>query len=608
VTHSDREFWLFLSFVNSKKGESTMKRLLAPLLAVLLGASAFGQAGHVAVHHAPIEKGPKGFAKPHAVTVSQPGKPDFKFMVVDREQLRIKDAKKAKALDAQTAKKLNLPVTPTVVDWTQGGKVPLPILGNDTYGDCYPAAACHLFTVITAAVAQDPSLGVTFSQAALIAWYLQVSGGDNGTSDSDIFPAIKAGFIPPNGANKVLDVLVVDPTNPQLRKDMMFRFGPPLYTCCLRTTWEANPNAGATWTNDGQLDPQAGHAMLLDKQNANNDVGSEMWGLNPEVTITDAGLQSSDPEIAFTFSMQWFNKSGYTPSGIYYSDAVAAWKAAGGDTSQFPANPFPAPNPNPPTPPTPVVTGSGFTFDSSAKVLNVTDSTIQIQANGVPVTPAPAPTGPITVKGPNGDTITLPTGWTVQTVSKPTPDAGAAANWLVIVFDSFAIEQAVVAGNQTAIETALQKLIADLQLPATEAAKLKAVIFEYAKSKQPKQPPPIVPPKTTSIDRIEKMLAAVEGEQNTTSAALEKQIATIEGKLNRVTKQPVWVNIRCAADAEVVINGEVQTEKGVLRHFKTDLLDHGKSYELDVHITRPNGFYKHKSIPMSPGQVINIES
>lgn len=95
------------------------------------------------------------------------------------------------------------------------------------------------------------------------------------------------------------------------------------------------------------------------------------WGLNPPVRLTQAGLESSDPEIIVCFSFEWFDpKTGYAPNGLHYVELASVWQQLGG--RQLPANPYPPPvgpnppvPPTPPTPPTPPVpptpSGDGFT-------------------------------------------------------------------------------------------------------------------------------------------------------------------------------------------------------------------------------------------------------
>jgi hypothetical protein len=135
------------------------------------------------------------------------------------------------------------------------------------------------------------------------------------------------------------------------------------------TGWEANIQPGMIWDAGTPVDPNAGHAIILDTYDAAKKVyGLETWGLKPEVVLTQAGLEASQPELIVHFSLEWFNPQGKTPNGDSYEDMAALWVSLGG--RQLPPSPFGPPvPPTPPVPPIPPVPpvpvppapGGGFT-------------------------------------------------------------------------------------------------------------------------------------------------------------------------------------------------------------------------------------------------------
>jgi hypothetical protein len=236
-----------------------------------------------------------------------------------------------------------IPTPPAAVDWSRGRTIPYPILGNDREGDCYLCDALHCIQTWTG----NNGTPASFGTAAVLSLYHQMSGGDNGLSDADVFPRWKSsGFF----GHKILDEMSVDPRDDAAIRLGLYLFGGGSYTASLLDTWQRNIHDGATWGDDGIPDPTAGHAMHLSGYTpaAYQD---ETWGLR--VNLTPAGLKESDPEVTVQFSLEWFNSHGYAPNGLHYVDLAALWHQLGG--AALPASPFPppvAPDPSP-APPTP---------------------------------------------------------------------------------------------------------------------------------------------------------------------------------------------------------------------------------------------------------------
>ena len=243
-----------------------------------------------------------------------------------------------------TAKRV---VVPASFSWSGNGNLKFPVLGNDQVGDCYYAAACHGSQTWTGNAGTE----CVFDESAVIARYLAISGGDNGLSDSDIFPEWKGGIVGPNGPHKILDDMTVLPGDDNATALAMYAFCGLIFTASLLGSWLNNASPGAIWDANGRPDPSAGHAMFLTGKEPNGNYELQTWGFSPCVNLTPAGLKAADPELVACFSLDMFNAAGLSPAGQTYEEAAALWNACGGNVlppSPFP--PTPIPPPNPPTP------------------------------------------------------------------------------------------------------------------------------------------------------------------------------------------------------------------------------------------------------------------
>lgn len=293
--------------------------------------------------------------------------------LVPRDKMRAKAGTRSLTIPRHSKTILaTLPIPPPTFDWTKGDTVAFPILGNDQYGDCYYAAMCHLAQTYAAMVGTP----VTFDVNKVVARYKKLSGGDNGLSDSDVLGSnhngeFYGGIVGPSGPHKILDHLLVDPSDAQAVDLAMWAFGGVMYTASLCNEWVANPKPGQVW-DKGHANPNYGHAIVLNGKNADLSRKLQTWAFNPPIRHTQAGLESSDPEVIVCFSMEWFDPTtGKAPNGMSYDDLSALWKTLGG--RQMPPSPFAPPAPTPPTPvppvpvppgpnpPVPPIPGQGFT-------------------------------------------------------------------------------------------------------------------------------------------------------------------------------------------------------------------------------------------------------
>lgn len=293
------------------------------------------------------------------------------LVFVDREQLRRTSGYRMVFPTVQGLVGAPLPAPPATVDWTKNNSLNLPILGNDRYGDCFYCAVVHAVQVWTGSVGTEAQ----FSSSDVVRRYLQLSPRDGGLSDEQVFPEWKAGVIGPNGPHKILDDMIVTPTDRATAKLAAYLFGGLIYTAALSSSWKNNIGPGVTW-DVGRPNRNLGHAMFI----SGVDAGTykvQTWGLNPPVNLTFAGLESCDPELVACFSLDWFDpKTGLAPNGYHYDELAAFWAQLGG--KPLPPSPFPpkpAPQPAPPLPPAPAPTSAftlSFAVDPVTSTITVT--------------------------------------------------------------------------------------------------------------------------------------------------------------------------------------------------------------------------------------------
>jgi len=266
--------------------------------------------------------------------VNIPGVGDV--VLVDREQLRFtthgRQASIPRHLRAMLA---NIPPNPAVFDWSKGETIKFPTLGNDRYGDCYLVDILHWIQAMTGNATGTQS---QFDLQAVIQKYLQMSPGDNGLDDGQIFPAWKSGLF----GHKILDEMTINPADTATMALCMWGWCGLSWTCALPKGWANNARPGATWgPNSGP--PVGGHAMYQSGCNFKGGYDARTWGISPPINVTHAGLMSADPEVVVAFSLDMFNVNGVAPCGASYDQLAALWVQLGG--KHLPPNPFPPAQP-----------------------------------------------------------------------------------------------------------------------------------------------------------------------------------------------------------------------------------------------------------------------
>lgn len=273
--------------------------------------------------------------------------PGFRF--VQRDSLRGKSAPDRfyhYGLTTETA--LSLPAPPPSFDWSLNRKIKFPLDGNDRYGDCFMAAICHASNAMTGVVTGTPD---AFDQAAIIAAYLKLSGGDNGLNTDQVMPYWRNGIL--GGPHKIWDFMQVSATNPYAQLLAGWQNGGLIFTAALPDAWVANPHPGAAWDSGPgvQSNPNNGHAMYISGKNLDGSLNVETWGFDQPIKLTPAGLALCDPELFCVASPDWFDSNGKSPTGIDYATYATVWRQEGG--GMLP-NITPAPSPTPTPTPKPV--------------------------------------------------------------------------------------------------------------------------------------------------------------------------------------------------------------------------------------------------------------
>jgi hypothetical protein len=377
--------------------------------------------------------------KDKTVIVPAPNVPGGKVVLVPRDQLRagpgVKTARLPRGIRA-AAESNQIPV-PATWDWTKNNTIKMPIYGNNQYGDCYYVAPVKVFQMWNGMNGKE----LLFDTNAIVRRYLQLSGGDNGLSDSDVFPEVKAGIVGPNGPHKMLDVLIVPSTDNTALDLTEWAFGPHMFTF---TVYSNFMNVGpGTVLNGNTGGVQGGHAVAISGKTADGKRKLETWGIQPSVLITDNWVRGVDPEFIACFSLEWFNSEGYAPNGEHYTTLAPLWESLGG--KRLPASPFPPPKKPGPTAEL-TADHSAVTAGEAVKLTWKTEGATSVTLDGKPVAASgtlsltPQQTTSYTLVA-NGEAGTTPATATVTVTVNgppPIPFAGTLAqvvNGETIAFD-----------------------------------------------------------------------------------------------------------------------------------------------------------------------------
>ena len=262
-----------------------------------------------------------------------------------------RDVMRRKSPMAKATLPSSIPTTVLPVDCTGNATVSAPMLGNSQYGDCGSVQCAHVDGIRTYGQGKAGFTQMSCDQSALIAQYLKISGGDNGTDEdmlvgsSGIWMTGLAG----DPTAVIVDHLDVDITNIPLRNYCVDQF----YAVCM--AWSVPDDVlsrfttGVQFLNADTPNPANGHFTPFADIDADGNVRVWTWG--SWFLAGEAFLASVDPECFVTFSALQFNKAtGLDSHGRHVADQAAKWVALGGSAAavaavvaQFPAKSTAAP-------------------------------------------------------------------------------------------------------------------------------------------------------------------------------------------------------------------------------------------------------------------------
>jgi hypothetical protein len=275
---------------------------------------------------------------------------------------------------ARASLPVSVPATTLPVDNTGNATVSCPMLGNDQYGVCGPVMMAHMSEIRTFGQGKTGFTEIAINQAALIAQYEQVSGGDNGTDEdmlvgSSGIATAAGGGLAGDATNIVVDHLDVDVTDAALTQYCHDWFYGVHMAWSVPDAVLQNFSQGEVFAGAATPDPDNGHFTPLSDVGGPSSVAADgtnvsgfyrLWTWGAWCWVSPAFVASVQPQSFVTFSPLQFSKAtGYDSHGRHVSDVAAAWVSIGGNSAivlavvaQFPPKAAP-PSPSPP-PPVPV--------------------------------------------------------------------------------------------------------------------------------------------------------------------------------------------------------------------------------------------------------------
>ena len=261
----------------------------------------------------------------------------------DRASMRGNDKAVHFKLEAGKKNAVQLPI-----DWVK--TIPFPMDLNDTYGDCYYAAGCHMDNLWTGNAGTESQ----FSLSAIKSRYFALSGGDNGLGDSDMQGEMMNRYLADLPAAKIISWANVDPNNAEAVQTAIQRYGCVAFTFVVANNWINNSDTGAVWDASTFRANNNGHAVVLGGVDKDGKYKLLTWGTY--MWITPAGVRVCDPGAWAAFSVRWFDSHGYAPNKMHITELAKQWKAdTGKEIPEGVVNAFPPPGDVPPPvpPPTP---------------------------------------------------------------------------------------------------------------------------------------------------------------------------------------------------------------------------------------------------------------
>jgi hypothetical protein len=241
--------------------------------------------------------------------------PRLGFSVKFQDRQPMKQGHPAQAFQLPAA----FPPIQLPVDWTKNNTLAFPLDGNDQYGDCMYAAACHADQTFTGNSGTESSFNVN----TIIQDYLQLSPADSGLNEGQIIGAWSQGLANTPAAN-ISTHLNIDPTNAAAAQAAIYLFGGIQFMLAVPDTWYNSFATGAVWDAPATPDPTKGHAVWWNGVAANGNYKFQTWGTYG--WITPAGVAVCDPSAFVVFSQRWFNAQNVAPNGLTYNQLWALWQ------------------------------------------------------------------------------------------------------------------------------------------------------------------------------------------------------------------------------------------------------------------------------------------
>jgi hypothetical protein len=263
-----------------------------------------------------------------------------------------------------------VPATTLPVDNTGNASVACPMLGNDQYGDCGPVMMAHMSEIRTYGQGKPGFTEITVNQAALVAQYEKVSGGDNGTDEDMLvgstgIATTAGGGIAGDPTDIVTDHLDVDITDVPLAQYCNDQFYGVHMAWSVPDAFLQGFAQGTVWPSAMTPDPNNGHFTPLSDVAGESTVDAiningfmRLWTWGAWCWVSPTMVASVEPQCFVTFSPLQFSKAtGYDSHGRHVSTQAKAWIALGGNAALVDAvvAQFPATGPAPSPPPPPVV-------------------------------------------------------------------------------------------------------------------------------------------------------------------------------------------------------------------------------------------------------------
>lgn len=262
----------------------------------------------------------------------------------------------------------SVPTPPPSVDYSvQASAILSDVFLNDQLGDCVIAGGYHIEGQATAN-AGDPfhatSAQITADYSAIGGYVPGDPSTDNGCNLQDAMNYwMSKGFA--NGT-KLLGWLAIDPTNKAELMLALYLFENLYFGIELPDTWITPFPSGDGFVWDvGTPDPQNGHCVEGDGYNAQG-VQIDSWGLEGTLTwaaIAQLCTTNAGGEVYVMLTPDIMAKAQTkAPSGVAWTDIIAAFDQMGGTVPVPVAPPAPVQPPAPAPSPTPAPAPVGVTL------------------------------------------------------------------------------------------------------------------------------------------------------------------------------------------------------------------------------------------------------